>query len=64
MRIALLPSSHEGVDSEFNDAENFTDPSRYITAHEFVPKYIKKDSAKELVDKICDEGFDLFMHYM
>ncbi|KAG0048007.1 hypothetical protein BGZ83_006969 [Gryganskiella cystojenkinii] len=64
MRIALLLSSHEGVDSEFKDTENFPDPSHYITAHEFVPKYIKKDTAKEQIDRICDEGFDLFMHYM
>ncbi|RLL99262.1 hypothetical protein CFD26_106825 [Aspergillus turcosus] len=66
MKICLINSSYEGVDSPFEKYDEFPDPNRYISKerHEFVTRYVTKANAKAEIDEICKEDFDLFMNYM
>ncbi|GIJ89500.1 hypothetical protein Asppvi_008442 [Aspergillus pseudoviridinutans] len=66
MKICLINSSYEGVDSPFEKYDEFPDPNRYISKdrHEFVTRYVTKANAKAEIDEICKENFDLFMNYM
>ncbi|KAL5428344.1 hypothetical protein PMIN04_000779 [Paraphaeosphaeria minitans] len=66
MKICLINSSYEGVDSPFEKYDEFPDPSRYIpkSRHEFTTRWVTKANAKEEIDAICKEDFDMFMNYM
>ncbi|GIK02914.1 hypothetical protein Aspvir_006979 [Aspergillus viridinutans] len=66
MKICLINSSYEGVDSPFEKYDEFPDPNRYIPKerHEFVTRYVTKANARAEIDEICKENFDLFMNYM
>ncbi|KAL5471804.1 hypothetical protein PMIN07_001451 [Paraphaeosphaeria minitans] len=46
--------------------DEFPDPSRYIpkSRHEFTMRWVTKANAKEEIDAICKEDFDMFMNYM
>ncbi|KAF9369088.1 hypothetical protein CPB97_003930 [Podila verticillata] len=63
MKICVLLSSYEGVESDFEDS-GYQDPSLYVKKHEFVLRYIKKDTAVQQIDKVCDENFDLFINFI
>ncbi|KAG0331517.1 hypothetical protein BG000_010822 [Podila horticola] len=64
MKICVLLSSYEGVGSDFEDSESYPDPSHYVKQHEFVFRYIKKDTAVQQIDKVCEENFDLFINFI
>ncbi|PLB44471.1 hypothetical protein P170DRAFT_513647 [Aspergillus steynii IBT 23096] len=66
MKICLINSSYEGVDSPFEKYDEFPDPNRYISKehHEFITRYVTKANAKAEIDEICKEDFDMFMNYM
>ncbi|KAL4755769.1 uncharacterized protein BDW70DRAFT_145957 [Aspergillus foveolatus] len=66
MKICLINSSYEGVNSPFEEFDEFPDPGRYISKdrHEFVTRFVSKANAKAEIDEICKEGFDMFMNYM
>ncbi|KAF9207437.1 hypothetical protein BGZ59_011140 [Podila verticillata] len=63
IKICVLLSSYEGVGSDFEDY-GYQDPSLYVKQHEFVPRYIKKDTAAQQIDKVCDENFDLIINFI
>ncbi|KAF9250238.1 hypothetical protein DTO006G1_1654 [Penicillium roqueforti] len=66
MKICLINSSYEGVDSPFEKYDDFPDPNRYIPKdrHEFFTRYVTKRNAEAEIDEICKEHFDMFMNYM
>ncbi|KAG0195821.1 hypothetical protein BGX28_000556 [Mortierella sp. GBA30] len=63
MKICVLLSSYEGIGSDFEDY-GYQDPSLYVKQHEFVLRYIKKDTAVQQIDEACEENFDLFINYL
>ncbi|PHH85509.1 hypothetical protein CDD83_324 [Cordyceps sp. RAO-2017] len=66
MKICLINSSYEGVDSPFEKYDDLPDPNRYIpkSRHEFVTRWVTKANAEAEIDEICKEKFDMFMNYM
>ncbi|KAF9938216.1 hypothetical protein BGZ65_000200 [Modicella reniformis] len=63
MKICVLQSSYEGVESDFEDY-GYQDPSLYVKQHEFVLRYIKKDTAVQQIDQVCEENFDLLINFI
>ncbi|KAF9893536.1 hypothetical protein FE257_010848 [Aspergillus nanangensis] len=66
MKICLINSSYEGVNSPFEKYDDLPDPGRYISKehHEFTTRYVTKANAKAEIDEICKEGYDMYMNYM
>ncbi|KAL2830157.1 hypothetical protein BJY01DRAFT_260999 [Aspergillus pseudoustus] len=74
MKICLINSSYEGVNSPFeqpssdpnNKYDDFPDPNRYISkdCHEFVTRYVTRCNAEAEIDEMRKEDLDMFMNYM
>ncbi|CAM1504922.1 Fc.00g025130.m01.CDS01 [Cosmosporella sp. VM-42] len=68
MKICLINSSYEGVNSPFEKVSHSLQfpASEYIpkTRHEFVTRWVTKANSKAEIDQICEEDFDMFMNYM
>ncbi|KAF9577581.1 hypothetical protein BGW38_007121 [Lunasporangiospora selenospora] len=63
MKICVLLSSYEDAESDFADY-GYQDPSLYVNQHEFVPRFIEKDTAVQQIDRVCKENFDLFINFI
>ncbi|KAF9274338.1 hypothetical protein BGZ88_003105 [Linnemannia elongata] len=63
MKIGVLLSSYEGVGSDFQDY-GYQDPSLYVKQHDFVLRYITKDTAVQQIDEVCEENFDLLINFL
>ncbi|KAI6246783.1 putative methyltransferase cpaM [Erysiphe necator] len=70
MKICVINSSGEGVDSPFEKYDVFPDPNWYILKehHEFFIRFVTKEHAHQDIDQICEEGrkkeWDFYMNYM
>ncbi|KDQ19353.1 hypothetical protein BOTBODRAFT_51784 [Botryobasidium botryosum FD-172 SS1] len=64
MRICCFQSSYEGTDSAFEGYDQFQDPGRYVTGHDFHHVFVKKSTAREQIDEACAAAYDLYFNFM
>lgn len=64
MRICCFQSSYEDSGSAFEKYDQFQDPGRYVTGHDFHHIYVKKFTAREQIDEACAAGYDLYFNFM
>ncbi|KAF8475506.1 hypothetical protein BDZ91DRAFT_709798 [Kalaharituber pfeilii] len=63
MRICVLQSSYENTDNIIGDVDkDYMDPSHYTDEHTFEHRWLLKATAKEQIDTIVAEGFDLYIN--
>ena len=64
MKIGVLISSYDGCNSPFEKYDQYQDPSRYVTNHDFELRFITKKDAYKQLDEVKKEGFDLWINFM
>ncbi|XP_037049961.1 D-alanine--D-alanine ligase-like [Bradysia coprophila] len=64
MKICVLLSSYGGVGSSFEHYELYQNPGLYDKKHVYEQRIIAKNNAKEEIDRILQEGFDLIWHFL
>ncbi|KAJ5904410.1 hypothetical protein N7504_006793 [Penicillium tannophilum] len=64
MRICVLHSAEEGLDSVEDSQDLWPDVGVYAPRHTVENKYIKKTTAKEQIDEAVAEGYDIYFQFL
>ncbi|XP_037049744.1 uncharacterized protein LOC119084028 [Bradysia coprophila] len=64
MKICILLSSYKGVGSSLENYDSYQNPGLYDNKHVYEQRIVAKNNAKEEIDRILQEGFDLIWHFL